>query len=192
MADELKTDKLTPGEKEGGKVVFESQADFDAVIERRLARDREKYADYDKTKEELETLRQEKKKLEEKELTTTERLKKDLEEVNKKLSDTISDRDTYKKFHDDYEANETKAVDELSKDLTEKQKDLISKLPLSERRAAISEFTNAKPAPGNWGKGTKQNEDGLPTNEELTEARSKYGPSSPQYTALLNKRMGRK
>lgn len=188
MADEPKTETTETSQVKEGKVVFESQADFDAVVERRLARERQKFADYDETKVKLEKLTQEQKEREERELTEAERLKKQNEEINKKLEEIISERDTYKQFKTDWEDRENAEIEDLSKSLTDKQKDIISKLPLHERRSAISEFAATKPNPGHWG---KQTETGIPSPAELAELRVRYGPSSREYISALNRRMGK-
>lgn len=190
MAEEQKTETTQTEETKPGKVVFNSQEDFDAVISRRLSKEREKYSDYDDIKSELEKVRQEKKEREEKEMTESEKLKKQLEEKDSQ----IADLSVYKDWRDEWERRETAKIDEAMKEFSDEDKDLINELPLDKRMVMVDKLRSksASKTPPDTGKNFIDGKP-VPTAEELMKIRVEHGPSSLTYrqaAALYNKAKG--
>lgn len=149
MADEHKTETQTEETKDG-QVVFNSQADFDAVVKSRLAREAAKYADYDETKAQLEKLANEKKEREEMELSELEKANKTIEELN----NAISELSPYK----EKEILRIKSVEEKvakivsESDLTDSDKELVNNISDPDGKLAlINRLTENKQQPPSGG-----------------------------------------
>jgi hypothetical protein len=180
MADEPKTTE-TP---EGGKVVFDSQADLDAIIERRLAREKAKYADYDQTKETLDKLLQEKKQRDEKDLSEQEKLKSELEGLKAEKEELKAYKVKIEEIEKKTMESVAKKIEELK--LSEDDINIIKSLPLDMQLSAITRITGEdKPKTGIWGKGKNPTEE--LTAREVYALRLEHGASSPVYLAALNK-----
>ena len=176
MAEEQKTATTQTEETKSGKVVFESQEDFDAVISRRLTKEREKFSDYNDVKSNLETLLQEKKEREEAELTEAEKLKKQLEAKDGEIANLI----IFKDKHEEWELREKEKIEQAMTDLQDDDKDLINALPLDKRIAMINKLKPSdehKPVPPTEKSFKFQNEK-VPTPDEYMKIRMEYGPSS--------------
>jgi len=184
MADEPKTVQGTESLKPEKQF---SQAELDAIIKDRLRRESEKYADYQDVKTQLETLQAKEKERADAELTESDKLKKQVEELNQSLHETIKQKDEAVKFKTTWEEQEAQKVEKAAEGLTESQKSIIMELPLSKRMDAVNEFKTAKPSPGNWG--MKGKEGGPSSVDELYKLRQEYGPDSVQYKAALAERM---
>ena len=184
MADELKTETTTPVEEKGGEVTFKTQADLDALIEGRIARERKKFEDYDSVKSELATLREAENKRKEAELS-------ELDKKETKIQELVGEIEKYKVDHEwrkGWEEREAERVEESMKDLTDKQKEIIRKLPLDERSEAITEFKPVTSANVNISKGGGR--EGVLGHDELMELKSKFGVDSRQYQDALKKKYG--
>lgn len=190
MADEHKTDHTPEGggdtgtpEKES-KPKMVSQEDVDRIIAARLAREREKYADYEKLKEELDKLRQQQKEREEAELSELEKLKKAQEEAQKK----IEELNQHYEWRKNWEAREQEAIEKMMEEakFSEKQIELVNALPLEKRRDMIAELKATQTAVGG-NVISKQGGriDGLPTVEEINEMRQKGDPRWVNYYRKL-------
>jgi len=178
MAEEQKTETTQTEETKSGKVVFESQEDFNAVITRRLAKEREKFADYEPTKAELEKLRQEKKEREEADLSESEKLKNQIKEKE----DLIASLTIYKDKQEEWERRETEKIEQAMQDLSDEDKDLVGSLPLDKRMSMISKLNPSnleKPNPPT-SKSFKIRDDKVPTPQEYMNIRMEYGPGSPE------------
>lgn len=181
-ADEQKTETTQTEETKSGKVVFETQEDFDSVIQNRLAKERSKYSDYEQTKAELEKLRQTQKEREEAEMS-------ELQKAQKALEDTQNQVLELEQFRTKWAAHEEELgnqVEKASADLSEEQKELVSAVPLDKRMALINQLkASAKQAPdGAYNGGS------IPRSQnanELFEVRRKYGVRSVEYKKALAK-----
>ena len=167
MADELETVKTTETQTQEKMV---PQAEVDRIISQRLAREKEKFSDYEVIKEERERLLAEKKEREQAELTAAEKLQKEVDDLNSNLKAIQEERDQYREFKTNFEIAEQTKIDEAIKDLTESQKAVIDKLPLMDKMAAIEEFKQIKLSGGNWGKKPR---DGEITIESIEEKKKK-------------------
>ena len=176
MAEEQKPETPQTEETKSGKVVFESQEDFDAVIMRRLSKEREKFSDYEPTKAELEKLRQEKKEREEAELTESEKLKKQLQEKDDQIANLI----IYKDKQEEWERRETEKIEQAMADLSDEDKDLVVSLPLDKRMAMINKLnpSNFEKPKSPTEKPFKFTNEKVPTAQEYLKIREEYGPES--------------
>ena len=178
MAEEQKTETPQTEEIKSGKVVFESQADFDAVISRRLSKEREKFSDYDSLKEELEKVRQAQKEREEKEMTESQKLQLRVDE----LKSQITDLEKHKEWRDNWERQETEKIEKAMEDLSDEDKELVNSLPLDKRMIMVNKLskpeTQPKTTPTN--KAFKFDDNHIPTTEEYMKIRTEYGVTSPQ------------
>jgi len=181
MSDETKTEVTEPSNQE--KMI--PQSEVDRIISQRLARDKDKYSDYDDIKSQLETLQAEKKEREEAALSASEKLQKSLDEVNLTLSNVKKERDEAKKFKEDFEAELQVKIDIEKEGLSDSQKSIIEGLPLLKQMDAINEFKNIKLPPGEWGKGGRDKTTAS-SAKELHEIRKQYGAHSPQYKKALD------
>jgi len=141
MADEpVITDAPTDEPKQ--QVVFNSQADFDAVIQNRLAKEKAKYTDYDTTKDELEKLRQEKKERDELELSELDKAKKQAEEskleIDRLKTFETKDIERTKKLEESFD----KKLDES--DLSDEEKDLFTGLPVEKKIPLLEKVIASK------------------------------------------------
>ena len=138
MAEEPKVETTTPEvEEEGGQVVFKSQEDLDAVIQRRIAKERAKYHDYDTIRAEVAKLREAEQKRKEAELSEVEKRESKIQELTLEV-DSLK---PFKEWRENWEAKETEAIGIEMEPLTDTQKALVNDLPLEKRRSAIKEFT---------------------------------------------------
>jgi hypothetical protein len=163
MADEPKTVETTETQTQEKYV---PQSEVDRIISQRLAREQQKYSDYEDIKKKAETLEAEKKQREEAELTAAEKLQKEVEALNKSLKDTQLERDQFKEFKTNFEIAEQAKVDEAVKDLSESQRAVIDKLPLTDKMAAINEFRQIKLNSGDWGRRAREGEITIESIEE--------------------------
>lgn len=170
MADEQKTVSPTLETTEG-KVTFNSQADFDAVIQRRLSKVKEQYADYDETKAKLEQLIQAQTERDNKELTELQKLQKEAEEA-KKQTDELK---TYKDKLISYETAQAEKFNTLmvESEFTDAQMARVNKLPLTDREDMIKDLVAAKQLtpPADAGKTGKLNTNFEPA-DKLRNAKS--------------------
>jgi len=160
-----------------------TQAEVDRLISQRLEREKNKYTDYEAIKKEAETLRQKIKEREEAELTELEKIKKQHEEVLAELDKHKSNTE----WRMEWETKESEAIEKEMEELDDDQKDIINSLPLEKRRTAIQKFKAAShnPAPDNTkGKGKI---DGIPTLDEVTALRQRFGAHSGEYRAAYIK-----
>jgi len=180
MSEETKTETTQTEETKSGKVVFESQEDFDAVLTRRLAKEREKYKDYDSLKSDLDKLIQEKKERENEELSEVEKLKKQLEEKDNQ----IADLKIHKDWRDGWERREAEKIDKAMADLSDEDKELVNDLPLEKRMIMVNKLKSEDvkhPQTGKFVKGER-----VPTTEEYMGIRAQYGPQSPEAVHARN------
>jgi len=170
MADEpTKTVQETEPTK-SGKVVFESQEDFNAVIEQRLARDRKKFSDYEELKKKAETLEAELDKRKTAELTDLEKIKTELAKTNSELENLKGKASKY----DEILAQVTKEVETESQGLSEEQLKVVNYiLDPHAKLSAIKQFKSLKPAPA-IKKGGKDGEEF--TAEEIQEMKKNGDP----------------
>ena len=189
MAEEQNTETTQTEEIKSGKVVFNSQEDFDAVISRRIAKEREKFKDYEDLKSELDKVRQEKKEREEKELTESEKLKQQLEEKESKIAELTLHKD----WHDNWERQETEKIEKAMEGLAEEDIELVNSVPLEKRMKMIEKLKVPDSRPGpQTGKIYIDNKP-VPTPEEAMKIRTEYGPNSLEYrraSELIRKSKG--
>lgn len=183
MADEQKTDDRTDDDK-SGKVVFDSQEDFDAVIKRRLDKERDKYRDYDTVKSELEDLRQKQKEREDAELSELDKLKKQNEETTGKLTEYEQKLKDYEEAEEKRKAALLEKVEDQMKDLDDGQKTLVDQMPLDGKLDLIAQLKSQKKEAGSWGKGSSGDELSL---EYIQELKEKFGAASPQFREAYGK-----
>ena len=147
MADEHSTDTtVNATEHQGGKIVFDSQEDFDAVIERRLARVKKDYSDYNDLKAKVEELEKIKKEKEEADLSELQKTQKELDQLKLDLEATkiIAGR---------WELHEKKLLDRIeeeSKDLQEEDLNILNAITDPDAKLTyINKIKSSeKPAPG--------------------------------------------
>jgi hypothetical protein len=185
MAEEPKTVAEPTEPEDGGQVVFKSQEDLDAVIQRRIAKERAKYQDYDAIRAEIVKLRDAEQKRKEAELSEVEKREQKIQELTLEV-DSLK---PHKEWHETWETKETEAIEEEMKELTDSQKALVTSLPLEKRRAAIREFVTTDVRNVNISKGLRSFSD-APTNAEVWEIRNQYGPTSKEYKTALRKLKG--
>lgn len=178
MAEEQTTETTQTEETKSGQVIFNSQEDFDAVITRRIAKEREKFSDYDDVKSELEKVRQAEKERVEKELTDSEKLKKELEEKESQ----IADLSVHKDWHEEWERRETEKIEKAMDEFSDDDKDLVNALPLDRRMIMIEKLSSkdtsiASPQTGK----SYFNGQPVPTPKEAMEIRTKFGADSLEY-----------
>lgn len=152
MADEHKTETTANAGADTGTAKVFNQDEVDKILAQRLAREREKFADYEEIKKKAETLEAEAKKRAEAEMTELEKAKAELEAKNQAIADLSKDRE----WRTNWEKRETEAIEAEAKSLSEGQQAIVNALPLEQRRAAIKEFTlQGTPGPhgGKGGKG---------------------------------------
>ena len=188
MSDETKTEVATPAAEEtGGKVVFDSQEDFNAVIERRIAKERKKYEDYESVQAELQKLREAEEKRKQAELSQVEKIQKELEEKSKTLAELEKDRE----WRLAWEEKEAARIEVAMDGLTDQQKEIVTELPLERRMDAVNQFKPANnPANVNINKGGRSGDPAIPSSDELAEIKAKYGTTSLQYQSALKKKYG--
>ena len=156
MADELETVKTTETQTQEKMV---PQAEVDRIMSQRLAREKEKFSDYEDIKKKAETLEAEKKQREEAELTENEKLKKDLEEAQRKADEIALEKEQLSKFKTDWEERETEKVNKAMEDLSEDVKEEINSLPLEKRMFFINQLKGTKPSNGEWGKKPREGDE---------------------------------
>lgn len=176
MSDETKKPDETTQTQTEEKTFTQSQ--LDAIIKDRVARTEKKYEDYDSLKSELDDRRKKEKEREDAELSEIDKLKKQNEEL---LGRNTEAEERIKKFEEAEEqrkADLTERVEKEMEELDDTQKALVNKMPLDERLDLIAQFSKKDPEPGNWGKSTNT---GVPTLEDVKEARMKYGEGSDEH-----------
>lgn len=165
MSDETnKTDAQT-AEPKGGEVIFKTQADFDAVIQGRLAKEKAKYADYDQTKETLATLQAEIEERKKAEMSELEKAQAELSEWKAKASEYEKSVKQFKTEQEARDAKETEKVEAAMSELTDTQKGIVNALPLYDRMSAIDEFKQVNKPGGMQGAGKGNGSPGQ--NEDL-------------------------
>ena len=185
MADEPKTDVLTPEPKQVDKTF--TQSELDTIIKDRLARETSKFSDYEDVKKKAETLAAKIKEREDAELSEIDKVKKQHEETLVQLD--IHKKDT--EWRISWETKEAEAIEKDMEDLTDNQKTIVNGLPLESRRLAVSEFkaSSASPNPDST-KGVHIKQFGIPTLPEVTALRDKYGAASKEYRDAYRKYAG--
>ena len=185
MADEPKPDTPKPLEpKDSGKVVFDSQEDFDAVIERRLAKERKKYEDYDTLQSELVKLREEERKRKEAELGEIDKLKAQIKEKE----EAITELNPFKEKWTAHEDELTLKVDKAIESFSDEDKELILALPLDKRMAMVEKLRPQDKGNVNINKGLKI--PGIMTTQDLMNLRKELGPNDPRYIKALRESRG--
>lgn len=138
-----------------------SQSELNAIIQDRLKRATEKYADYDSLKSQVEQLAADKKKLEEAELSELEKAQSKVKELEDKFSVIKAEAEAYKSQVTEWELEQSAAVEDAMKEFSDEDKALVNELPLGKRMKLVEKMKAApKPGPGSWGKG--------PNSENLT------------------------
>jgi DNA repair exonuclease SbcCD ATPase subunit len=184
MADEPKPVAEPTEPKDSGKIVFDTQEDFDAVIQRRVAKVQSKYQDYDTIQAELVKLREAEQKRKEAELTELDKYKKQIEAKDAR----IAELEPHLEWRKSWEEKEAERAESAMDGLTDKQKDIVRKLPLEERMDAINEFKPVNTANVNTSKGGRSVDPTVPSHDELMEIKFKYGINSVQYREALKKK----
>lgn len=149
MSDETKPDEST--ETQTQEKTF-SQAEVDSLIKQRLGREQSKFSDYDDVKKQLETLQAKEKERLEAELTESEKLKKQIDELSLKFDELTLEKETLSKFKTDWEEEETVKVEKAMEGLDEDVKAQINDLPLNKRMFFIEKLKGEKPPSGEWSK----------------------------------------
>jgi len=180
MADEQKTETTANAGADTGAAKL-TQEEVDRIVAQRLAREREKYSDYDDLRKKAETLEAEAKQRAEAEMTEVEKLKSQLSAKEKEVSELTVDRE----WRQTWEQREVEALNEEMNNLTDGQRNIVNALPLDQRRAAIREFQASVARGPHAGKGGKP--EGVPSLDELEEIKLKYGPGSQRWREACRK-----
>lgn len=151
-----------------------SQSELNAIIQDRVKRESQKYADYEDVKKQLESLQAKQKEREEAELSEVEKAVAKAKSLESKLAEVNAEAEKYKSQVSEWELEQSAAVEEAMKDLTDEQKEIVNELPLSRRMKAVNTFKASKPSPGSWGKGL--NPEHL-TLKAIMDKKSKGDPS---------------
>ena len=177
MADELKTDDPTLDQKPEEKLL--SQSEVDRIVSQRLAREKERFSDYEELKKKAETLEAKIKEREEAELTELQKLQKERDDLKAQFETTTEELGKYKSTVEEIEEQTRAKVAEASEGLTDAQKTIIESLPLNKQLDAISQFKSVKPSSGDWGKVAHTGDKA--TFEAAQAAAEKYGQHSAQF-----------
>ena len=166
MSDDSKKPDTTPTDETlSGKVTFNTQADFDAVIQNRLAKEKAKYSDYDETKEQLATLKAKQDERDKAEMSELEKANAERDEIKLQNEELTSQNTKYKEQQEARDIAEQEKIEKASADLTDPQKVIVNNLPLYNRMDAITEFTNN--APGGMSGGGKNSKGTVMTAKEI-------------------------
>lgn len=142
MSDETQTETTQTSETKEGAVVFQSQADFDAVIQRRLAKEKEKFADYDNLKGTVEKLQQEKEEREQAEMSELDKARAALEDAKGQVEQLGEYKTKVEQFETSLREQNLKAMEGWP----EEDQELVLKLPLVDQPAAIKRLSNESAA----------------------------------------------
>ncbi len=139
---------------------------------------REAEKELKETNDRLTVLEAQEKERVEAELSETEKLKIQIDEINLEL-------DSHKKnteWRTGWETKEAEAIEKEMEELSDNHKTIVNGLPLESRRLAIQEFKafSINPSP-EFKKGIKQK--GKYTMEEVLNLKIKHGVNSPEYIA---------
>ena len=166
MSDDSKKPDTTPTDETlSGKVTFNTQADFDAVIQNRLAKEKAKYSDYDETKEQLATLKAKQDERDKAEMSELEKANAERDEIKLQNEELTSQNTKYKEQQEARDIAEQEKIEKASESLTDSQKVIINNLPLYNRMDAVNEFTNN--APGGMSGGGKSIKGNVLTPAEI-------------------------
>ena len=167
MADELKTETTQTDENNSGQVVFNTQADFDAVIQNRLAKEKAKYTDYDETKAQLETLRAKEEERRTEAMSELEKAQAERDSFKTKFEEVSLTAEGLQTKQDERDEAEKIKIETSLEGLDDIQKNLINQLPLYSRMGAIEQFKPTKPN-GTGGNGKGARTDGVLSIEEIS------------------------
>jgi len=168
MADEPKTETTVTAE--AGKVVFDTQEQFNDVIEARLARERKKYADYEDLRKKADTLEAEIAKRKEAELTEVEKIKKERDELQLEL-ETIK---PYQEKWEGYEKQMDEKIEKEAEGIDETQRTILDSI--SDRQRKMDYLSQVK-GPKNAPTSRKGVTPGSITLESIKEKRENGDPS---------------
>ncbi len=182
MADELKTDVVDEPKTEVTESF--SQAEVDRIVSQRVARESTKYSDYFTLKEEAETLKAEKQKREDEDLSENQKLEKQLSDKNTE----IESLNEFKNKLENWEKSEIEKIDTDMVDFPDEDRDLVNSLPLEKRATMIIRLKDQKDTPSPQ---TGKFIDGkpVPSYEDAQSLKIQFGVHSSQYKEALALRM---